>query len=136
MKGRVPGWETRLYGYVEANRHRPFAYGTLDCALFAAGAVEAVTGAPLAAIPAYAGALEAARTLKRLGHRDVIDLAGAYLRPWQSVLMARRGDIAAAVTDNGPTLGVVLGSSIAAPGESGVIFWALHHATRAWRVGD
>lgn len=136
MRGRVQGWEARLNAYVEASRHRPFVWGAHDCALFAAGGVAAVTGSPLADIPTYSGPVAAARTLARMGHRDVIDLAGAYLRPWQSVLMARRGDIAAAITDNGPTLGVALGASIAAPGEAGLIFWALHHATRAWRVGD
>lgn len=133
---RLEGWEARLNVYVEASRHRPFDWGKHDCALFAAGAIEAVTGTPLVDIPAYSGVYEAARALKCMGHRDVIDLANAHLRPWQSVLMARRADIALLSTEHGLSLGVVLGASVAGPGVDGLMFSPLQQASKAWRVGD
>ena len=41
---RLRDWRTRLAAYLAAGRAKPFAYGEHDCARFAAGAVEAVTG--------------------------------------------------------------------------------------------
>ena len=114
----------------------PFAWGKHDCCIFAAGAVAEMTGVEMVEAPDYTTALGAARALGRLGHRDVVDLASAYLRPWQSLLMARRGDIAALDAGQGLSLGVVLGASVAAPGEQGLIFFPLNRAVKAWRAGD
>lgn len=41
---RISTWEDALSNYIVAKRHEPFEYGVNDCCLFAAGAVEAITG--------------------------------------------------------------------------------------------
>ena len=41
---RILTWEAALSDYIATKRHEPFEYGVNDCCLFAAGAVEAVTG--------------------------------------------------------------------------------------------
>lgn len=41
---RISTWEEALSNYIAVKRHEPFEYGVNDCCLFAAGAVEAVTG--------------------------------------------------------------------------------------------
>ena len=41
---RISTWENALAEYIAAKRHEPFEYGINDCSLFAAGAVEAITG--------------------------------------------------------------------------------------------
>ena len=41
---RISTWEEALSEYIIAKRHEPFEYGVNDCCLFAAGAVEAITG--------------------------------------------------------------------------------------------
>jgi hypothetical protein len=41
---RISTWEQALANYIAIKRHEPFEYGVNDCCLFAAGAVEAVTG--------------------------------------------------------------------------------------------
>lgn len=46
---RCEDWHARLAAYVFDAGRTPFAYGSHDCALFAAGAVEAMTGTDLAA---------------------------------------------------------------------------------------
>lgn len=39
-----PDWRARLSAYLIEVGDKPFAYGEFDCALFVAGAVEAMTG--------------------------------------------------------------------------------------------
>jgi hypothetical protein len=41
---RISTWEEALSNYIITKRHEPFEYGVNDCCLFAAGAVEAITG--------------------------------------------------------------------------------------------
>jgi len=41
---RISAWEEALADYIAIKRHEPFEYGVNDCCLFAAGAVEAITG--------------------------------------------------------------------------------------------
>lgn len=41
---RISTWEEALSNYIIIKRHEPFEYGVNDCCLFAAGAVEAITG--------------------------------------------------------------------------------------------
>ena len=41
---RISTWEEALADYIAIKRHEPFEYGVNDCCLFAAGAVEAITG--------------------------------------------------------------------------------------------
>lgn len=41
---RISTWEEALSNYILTKRHEPFEYGVNDCCLFAAGAVEVITG--------------------------------------------------------------------------------------------
>lgn len=41
---RKPDWRSRLTGYLAAHSATPFKPGKFDCALFCAGAVQAMTG--------------------------------------------------------------------------------------------
>jgi hypothetical protein len=41
---RISTWEDALVNYIIIKRNEPFEYGVNDCCLFAAGAVEVITG--------------------------------------------------------------------------------------------
>ena len=41
---RISAWEDALVNYIAVKRHEPFEYGVNDCCMFAAGAVDAITG--------------------------------------------------------------------------------------------
>jgi len=41
---RISTWEDALVNYIITKRQEPFEYGVNDCCMFAAGAVEAITG--------------------------------------------------------------------------------------------
>ena len=69
MSARLPDWERRLSAYLSAPGRDVFAWGISDCALFAAGAVEAVRGEHPAPefLGVYTDQRGAAEALRNLG---------------------------------------------------------------------
>ncbi len=74
---RIPGWRGRLVAYLARTRGQPFVWGQLDCGLFSAGAIEAMTGVdPAAALRGrYATAAGARRAFRKLGFEDHVAFA-------------------------------------------------------------
>jgi hypothetical protein len=112
---RLPDWRTRLDVYLSdvASAREAFAFGAHDCALFAAGAVEAMTGADIAAPyrGKYGSYLEGLQVLAEAGFADHIDVAAAVF-PETPVALANPGDLAWFHSDQGRVLGVVQGASV------------------------
>jgi hypothetical protein len=122
--------------YVSASRRRTFAYGSFDCALFAAGAIKVQTGVDLRQELAgrYTTEIGAARVLRWNGFADPAEVAGALLTPIP-VAAARQGDVAAIRTGAGIALAVVGGPHLlAACAGSGLIALPLTAAVAAFRV--
>jgi len=141
---RLPGWEGKLPAYLKRAASTPFAWGSHDCALFAAGWVIEMTGIDFAApYRGYKTARGAAGKLKRLAGGELAAAARQALgAPLPSPLLARRGDIAAVTVvteDAGPetVLGVVddSGMWVAVLSQVGLERLPLETATRAWAVG-
>ena len=133
--GRLTDWRARLEAYVSDCRGRPFEYGTHDCVLFAAGAVEALTGDDPAAefrgrYRTRAGAL---RALRRAGYADVAEAVAARFEEIP-VSRALPGDIAVIEADEGPALGVVQGEMIYVLREDGLGLLPRGAASRGYRV--
>jgi hypothetical protein len=136
---RVADWRARLKDCIRARSSRDFAPGEMDCALFAADVVAAMTGRDFAA--AYRGTYttEAAgiRRLRSNKHRDHVALAAKWL-PEIAVADARPGDLAVIEYPGGalPALAVVLGENICSAGPSGLVINPRAKASRAFRVGN
>ena len=128
---RTPTWQADLKAYIKAHQHSEFSYGKHDCALFAAGAVKAVTGKDLAdglrGYKTLAGGLRRVREKGFDSHVDVFAASLIEIPP----LMARVGDIAVM---EGDALGVVQGRSIYVATPKGVGLVPLTGALRAFRV--
>lgn len=103
---RLPDWRARLDAYLAACAWRPYAPGRHDCALFAAGAIEAMTGLDFAR--AYRGAYVSVEVGEALLGRDIATHASSILPELPAVLDAVEGDIA--VIDG--ALGVVGGAHV------------------------
>lgn len=139
---RRPDWRERLSAYVLTVRAARFAPGTFDCALLAAGAVEAMTGQdPAAAFRRrYRSVQGGLKRLRETGH-DGIEAAVAALFPPVPVALAGVGDIAVLAAE-GPAvtagaevaLGVVEGEHILVVTGAGLGFGPLLSAQRAYRV--
>jgi hypothetical protein len=74
---RYHDWQVRFEAFIRECRHVPFAWGSNDCALFAADAVQAITGEHLCPeLRGHRGARQALRTLERAGGvRGIADRA-------------------------------------------------------------
>lgn len=132
---RIRGWEQALAAFTRAHMRTTYAWGRHDCALFAAGAVEAMTGTDFAA--EFRGKYEdeggARRVLTSLGCENVGDLASRYL-PEIVPAQARRGDVVMIEGQLGPFLAVVDGRTAVGPSARGLTHTPVEMASRAWGV--
>lgn len=133
---RYSFWRTALADYLRRVSSRPFVPGEHDCALFAAGGVEAMTGEDFGA--GYRGRYKTLaggyRLLKKQGFDNHADLAASIfeeIHPSRAMV----GDIAAIDGEGGISLGVVQGEAILALTPDGRIAAVpLLSARRAFRV--
>ena len=91
---RLPDWEERLHAYLASRAGAEHAYGVIDCCLFSADAVEAMTGHdPAAAFRGrYSSAAGSARALKRYG-AGTLEATIDTMFEAIPVAFARRGDL-------------------------------------------
>lgn len=118
---RLHDWEHRLTRYVTEVARSGFAYGEHDCALFAAGAVKAVTGIDPGApwrgrYSSFKGGL---KLVLKDGFADHVDIMRRHcpLIPSSSVMP---GDLAVIGTGRDAALGVVQGALIYVLRETGL----------------
>lgn len=114
-------------------RMRPCAWesGANDCALFVAAWLQEIHGIDYAA--AYRGQYKTTEEgLQLIGglKNKLTEILG---EP-DAILTARRGDIAYRTSDGGETVGVVIGTRVACPGEKGLYFSALTDWEMCWHV--
>ncbi|MBC8718181.1 hypothetical protein H5024_11235 [Ochrobactrum sp. Marseille-Q0166] len=134
---RYPDWRPRLSAYLYEVAHKPFKWGEHDCALFAAGAVEAMTGADFAAEyrGKYKTLIGGLRKLRKSGFADHAEMAASIFEECHPS-SAHVGDLAAIETDEGIALGVVQGQRIYVlrPDQAGIGTVALLDAKRTFHV--
>lgn len=106
---RLRDWRPRLVAYLETVREQPFVYGQHDCALFVAGAVQAMTGEDLAT--AYRGRYQSLKTGLKLITGSHIDLVRATFDEIAPPF-AQIGDIAVIGEVGTPALGIFEGESV------------------------
>ncbi len=138
---RYPDWPSRLERYLQAARGRPFSWGENDCALFACGAVAAMTGEdPAARFRAgYRSLAGARKTLARFAGGGLAEtaarLAAAYGKAEVAPLRAQRGDLCLARGLEGiDGLGVCIGPGALFNTPEGWVTLPLGELDRAWRI--
>lgn len=133
---RKKDWRASLVAYVASVSKAEFKPGRHDCALFAAGAVEAMTGEDLAAKwrGKYRSLKRGQVLLQKSGFADHIELAASHFDEVPP-LMAQVGDIAVIEASGEDALGVVQGSYVwAALTGGGLGLVPLTMVKRAFRV--
>ena len=132
---RLADWEGRLAGLVAQRIDQPFAWGVNDCVLFAADCIGVMTGIdPVFDLRGqWADRKQALRVITRLGGLP----AAVKARGFEEVqpLFAQRGDLVLHRRDRSDALAICLGSNLAGPSKSGLLFFGLESGVRAWRVG-
>lgn len=98
--------------YLSDHARDPFIYGRLDCALFVAGAVEAMTGVDHArGFRGYKTIQAGMKKVQSKGFQDHIEIVSSLFAE-NAPAFAQPGDIAVVEGDDGPALGVVQGEAI------------------------
>lgn len=125
-------WPEQLAQFIDERRHAPFAWGTNDCALFAADAIERMTGVDLAKhLRGYKTERGALGKIRKVGglRNFAQDLTDKHPG------MAQRGDVVLANMEGRETFGVVVGGGVyAAPGPDGLVFRPMSEAVAAFGV--
>ena len=143
MLTRKPNWQSELSEYLCAVASMRFQYGRLDCGLFVADAIEAMTGVDTVRTlrGAYRNRTEAFTAIRALCGRATMEAAAVYLTahyglPEVPVLSAQRGDVVQLRHGRRSSLGIIAmhGTEILTPYRLGILRLPLSHATRAWRV--
>lgn len=135
---RLPDWRPRLATYLGQVARRKFRPGRHDCALFAAGAVRAMTGQDLAA--AWRGkyrTLEAGQAaLQAAGFSDHVALAASFFAAIDPA-RAQVGDLAVLPAD-GPeargALGIIQGPLVYVLTPGGLALVSRLEIERAFKI--
>ena len=139
---RKETWDTGPFHEFLLERAKiPFAWGNNDCALFAADAIESITGVDIA--PDFRGKYTdqrgALKTIHAVTGGATVEDAAEYcaakaeMVEWKHPLMAQRGDLVT-VSDAGRIIsGVIhLNGNIVAVGEDGLKVIPITSVRRAW----
>lgn len=118
-----------LPAYIAARLETPFAWGSNDCVSFAIGWVEIATGHSLLPTKMWQSELQAARIIKQQGGLFAV-LEKNFTR-LKHPNYAQNGDLVLVDGDR-PTVYLVSGARIVAPGESGLVFRPRREAQHAW----
>ena len=135
---RLPDWPLRLEALLADRQQQPFAWGSQDCALFAADCVQALTGVDVAppALRQHRHARAALRSLR--AHGGLLGIAQAALGSPIAPALAGVGDVLLtrpSAQAHHPMLAICNGATAIAPGPFGLVSLSLAQVSHAWRVG-
>jgi len=142
---RSPTWLTQeLATFLQQNANAQFVWGTLDCSLFAADAIKAMTGIDVADDfrGKYTDKTSAFALIKSVTGGTTVGDAAAYcatkhgLTPWKYPLQAQRGDLVT-VENNGELIAGIVdlsGKRVACLSETGIVRFSIMGIKQAWHV--
>lgn len=130
---RLPDWQLRLEAFTRERASVAFAWGWNDCCIFAADAVELMTGEILRPDLRGQSVRQAIATLRAEG--GVRGIANSALGESISPRRARVGDVVVIQAGKREALAICNGQTAIAPGPAGMVAVPMVQALSAWRVG-
>lgn len=128
---RVENWHSNLLAYIDQQERKPFAYGTNDCLLMVAGAIEVVTGVNHA--EPYRGRYATLSEARALLGRSLLSFVKSKL-PEIHISQAGDGDIAAMKVKSDWSFGVLIGAHFYVQTETGLGILPRSDAEKAFKV--
>lgn len=131
---RLQHWELALDAFLHARRNVPFVWGANDCALFAADAVQTITGhdpAP-AGLRAHRTSKQALRALAR--HGGLTGIATQALGQPRPASQACVGDVVLLAVGKRDYLAICNGATALGPSASGLVAVDMSAARMSWAV--
>lgn len=130
---RFPDWHARLIDLIERRKAEPFSWGSMDCCLWVADAVQTMTGRdPAADIRGGYATARSAKLLLRLN--GGLEGAGARCGAQISPLCAATGDVGIVHDGASDVLAVCLGETWIVAAREGLGLIPIQAARKAWRV--
>ena len=113
---KIPGWQQKLYEYLEWHEHRPFQYGVNDCTTFMFGALDTIYGTDTLSAVTWQSLEDKAILLKNAGSVDALiaefaNAVGLIPIPLDSVINV--GDMVAQESNDDFILGISVGTGVA-----------------------
>jgi hypothetical protein len=140
-------WQELLHNYLLRRQNETFAWGSMDCCLFACDAVRELTETDLAVDfrGKYDSLLTAVKAMKRFTSSDeekhLVELVAEKIALQHEIeevplLMAQRGDVILLDSPLGKGLGILglRGTHVHCAGPDGVVDVPLQECVRAWRI--
>lgn len=140
---RYPDWQAQFSQFLTRRSSQPFAYGEMDCCLFVADCVEAMTGTDLAVRfrGKYRSRKEALQLAKReTGRGSIRALIEKTIKEFGlrevPLPYTQRGDIVLVAQKDAYLLGILAlnGKEILAASKTGFLRLPLSRAVCAWRI--
>jgi len=131
---RRTDWLERMMSYVEASEEKEFVWGSCDCCLWVADAVQVMTGTDFADAfrGKYSSRRGAAAALRKYGGGTLDE---SIPLPTVGVAYAQRGDVMLVQTDDGPALGLCMGELTAVKAKhAGIVYVRSYSCRLAWSV--
>lgn len=130
-------WPSRLAAHIAEGGARGHEWGVNDCALFTCNWIKAIAGYdPAAAFRGrYRSQRGSLRALLEHGAGTLIPTFEALMPPRISVFSARRGDAVAAMTQDGPALGLIADHRAVFIALRGTVLLQRAACLAAWPVG-
>lgn len=128
-------WQTQLIKFIQHNRDRPFEWGSFDCCLFVADAINLMTGRDIAADfrGRYRSKSGATRALKKYGKGSIKATFEHLLGKAQTGIHFKRGDICLINTPEGDAVGIYLGEVVWTTGQQGLVALSQNEIIQFWR---
>lgn len=124
-------WQSSLNDYL--SKVQEFAWGENDCCKFCAGAVKAMTGKDYSLdFESYKSKSQAYRLLRK--YNGVVGIVEKCLGQSKNKKFASYGDVVMFDTEHGNTLGICVGTKIAAVGNNGMTFLPINMAKKVWSI--
>jgi hypothetical protein len=142
---RTQHWATReLHQFILSHKGTPFQWGSHDCSLFAANAIQAMTGVDIADDfrGKYTDQASAFAIIKSVTGGTTVADAAAHcaakhgLVEWPNPKYAQRGDLVV-IQDNGQLIAGIVhlnGRHAISVGDKGLKVLPMSQATQAWKV--
>ena len=139
---RKPNWQSELSAYLDLTATARFRYGRVDCGLFVAGAIAAMTGIDVAPeLRGYTDRRSALSAVKALCGESSIEAVAAWVAERAGlregpVFSAQRGDPVLIKAGRTAWLGIVAlhGTEVLSPGRCGTLRLRMSQAVRAWHI--
>lgn len=131
---RLDDWQTPFFAYIEAARSLPFEWGVQDCCLFAAGAIDALTGSTLREQLGATYTDEASALAYIASFGSLEGAVSSWLGPSSAPNFAGPGDIILGDLASGPTIGVCLGVICAFSSPAGMLYQQRSVISMCWTV--